>query len=145
MERITFEDSREKRFSNVNLVIKRSDQCQPEDDKENYHPNNPLRDDADHGPINFTRSAFKYTKSPFSTQLPSTHQTTSIKDVRMRLDFSKVANTAPINNLERNFFSDKKCSFDENYISKKFVLRKMNCNDLRQEVDKLNKVIQLLL
>lgn len=58
----------------------------------------------------------------------------------MRLDFSKVANTAPIHNLERNFFSDKKCSYDENYISKKFVLRKLNYNDMRQEVDKLNKV-----
>lgn len=98
------------------------------------------KDDGDFGTINITRSAFKFPKSPNSTQVSSLYQPSSVKDIRMKLDFSKVSNSGTINNLERNFFSDKKCSYDDNYISKKFILRKMNYNDMKQEVDKLNKV-----
>lgn len=87
-----------------------------------------------------TRSAFKYSKSPFSNHNASTNVGTTIKDVRIRLDFSKVSPSAQKQALDTNFYSDKKCSVDENYISKKFTLKKLNYNDIRQEVEKLNKV-----
>ena len=80
------------------------------------------------------RSAFKYSKSPYSAHYPSTAVGGSqMKDIRMRLDFSRYAD-------DRNYYSEKKCSVDENYISKKFVLKKMNYTDIRQEVEKINRV-----
>lgn len=62
----------------------------------------------------------------------STNIGTSIKEVRVRLDFSKVGSSG------RDYHSDRKCTYDDNYISKKFTLRKMNYTQIRQEVDKIN-------
>lgn len=139
MERITFEDSKEKRFYNLNLIIKGENEEEVPYDQANDDLE--ARDEDILPGGHMTRSAFKLSKSPYSKENASTNVGTTIKDVRMKLDFSKVSPKGVQRpSVEKGFYSDRKCTIDENYISKKFILKKLNYSDIRQEVEKLNKV-----
>ena len=133
MEQISFADKREKRFSAVNLLIKPNNQFEPEP-LEVLHGTQQKRDTKESSRPVISRSEVKTTRSAFSTKDTLSNAASHTKDVRMKLDFFRTA-------AERDdFISDRKCGVNENYISKKFVLRKMNYSDIRQEVEKINRV-----
>lgn len=89
--------------------------------------------------VYLSRSAFKLTRaSPYSQRhLASAHKR-NIKDVRLRLDFSSKAGDKRDAQLST---AETRCSVDERYISKRFVLGKINLTDMREEIDKINKVV----
>ena len=115
------------------MTIKRNEELQREQRQAKQTPKG-FSDEKCESAAPLHRSAFKYSKSPQSLHNVSTNIGTSIKEVRVKLDFSRLGSTG------RDYHSERKCTYDDNYISKKFTLRKMNYSQIRQEFDKINQV-----
>lgn len=85
-----------------------------------------------------SRSAFKLTRaSPYTHRNSGSGTKRNIKEVRVKLDFCSKGSDrkdVPLSTAET------RCSVDERYISKRFVLNKINLTDMRQEIEKINKV-----
>jgi hypothetical protein len=191
VERISFDDSKDKRFSNVNLIIKPQDEICQQKEPTTGHGTHDIKNMHVEGMPYFSRSMAKYGRSPISTRDATANVGTSnLRDIRMRLDFSRAHEKDQPKDSNRDLYrksfsaipdwdatrsykdiptlsvlqattpagpktsqdhqlgwfgsgntlNDKKCSVDENYISKRFTLRKINYMDIKQEVDKLNKL-----
>lgn len=152
VERLSFEDVQEKRFvPSISLMLQ-----QPFGHMgANWHQRRELQEQqqeaegvvpkVEHESPRATylsRSAFKLTRaSPYSQRNVASGMKRNIKEVRVRLDFSSKGADKRDAQLST---AETRCSVDERYISKRFVLSKINLTDMKEEIEKINKVEETL-